>query len=196
MVDSKKEYITALLGIITIVDENNQVWSNYDIRIEISHTYPYTVPSVYEESKLIERNWGFHISKEGKCCLDIHHSLLLKRRRGINLTHFYQDVIYPFFANHQFKVNDGSYANGEYQHFEKGIIQYYEEELGLTDRNYVLKLIDSAILGTKYERNTVCIICGSPKFKKCCLPKINKLMLFGNDQLKIDYGIFASIDIN
>lgn len=182
----------ALRGVITVVDENSQVWADYDVRIEISSAYPYTIPSVYEESKLIERDWSFHISKDGKCCLDIHHVLLLKRRIGINLTHFYQNVIYPFFANHQFKVDDGNYANGEYKHFGKGIIQYYNEELGLTDRDYILKLLDSVISGTKYARNTTCCICGSPKFKKCCLPKINKLTLFGEDQLKRDYEIFKS----
>ncbi|SRX76371.1 hypothetical protein [Aequorivita antarctica] len=196
LVDSNRKHIATLQGTITIVDENNQIWSDYDIRIEISHAYPYTIPSIYEESKLIERDWEFHISKEGKCCLDIHHSMLLKRRKGISLINFYQNVIYPFFANHQYKVNEGSYANGEYKHFEKGIIQYYEEELDLTDRDYILKLIDSAILGTKYARNNTCTICGSPKFKKCCLPKINKLTLFGKDQLKTDYGIFASLSIN
>lgn len=192
LVNSNKAHIRTLRGIITVVDENSQLWADYDVRIEISSAYPYTIPSVYEESKLIERDWDFHISKKGKCCLDINHSMLLKRRSGIKLTDFYQNVIYPFFANHQYRVDDGSYANGEYKHFEKGIIQYYNEELDLTGRDYILKLLESAILNTKYERNAICSICGSPKFKKCCLPKINKLKLFGKDQLKIDFEIFKS----
>ncbi|XMO85036.1 hypothetical protein AAFN75_09580 [Algibacter sp. AS12] len=190
LIDSKKKHGASLRGIITVVDENDQVWADYDVRIEIDSTYPYTIPSVYEVSKLIERNWDFHISKSGKCCLDIHHSLLLKMRAGIDLTDFYQNVIYPFFANHQYRIDDGNYANGEYKHFEKGIIQYYKEELDLSETDYILKLLESAILDSKHERNIVCNICGSSKFKRCCLSKINKLKLFGKDQLKVDYEIF------
>lgn len=192
LIDSKKDNETTIRGIITVVDDINQVWADYDVRIEISSTYPYTIPSVYEVSELIERDWSFHISKDGKCCLDIHHSLLLKRRSGIELIDFYQNIIYPFFANHQYKMDNGKYANGEYKHFEKGIIQYYQEELHLVDRDYVLKLLETAIFNTKYERNTTCMICGSPKFKRCCLPIINRLKLFGKDQLKSDYEIFKS----
>ncbi|WP_299248856.1 hypothetical protein [uncultured Aquimarina sp.] len=190
LVDSSKNYLSILRGVITVVDENNQVWSNYKVRIEIVSTYPYTIPNVYEESQLIERNWDYHISKNGYCCLNIPHNLLLKKRRGINLINFYQTEIYPFFANHQYRLADGNYAKGEYAHFEQGIIQYYEEELGLNNIEKIIQLLNFAINNKKIEPNKTCVICGNLKFKKCCRSVYNKLRLFGKEQLLKDLKIF------
>ena len=80
-------------------------WGNYDIDVFVpTINYPQVTPIVVETTKNIERSWDFHISDEGICCLSIPHKLILAKRSGINLINFYRDFIYPFFANHQFKL--------------------------------------------------------------------------------------------
>lgn len=180
----------ALYGEIDIVDNKKELWSKYKVLIAIKSTYPYTIPLVFEMSEVIERNWDFHISKEGACCLDISHDLILKRNTGINITKFYQEVIYPFFANHQYKITEGKYANGEYKHDGDGIMQYYASKLGLNDKVLILGLIKKALIGGKSEPNKICPICGKLKYKKCCRPIVNKLRLYGQDQLRLDLSVF------
>jgi len=187
----KKQNCEALYGEIAIVDKKKQHWKNYKVLITINSSYPHTIPKVYEISEIIERDWDYHISKEGACCLNISHDLILKRNRGINLTEFYQEVIYPFFANHQYKIAEGEYANGEYKHHGDGIIQYYEQKLNLKEPVLILKLINKALESGKSEPNKECSICGKPKYKKCCRPIVNKLRLYGIDQLKTDLSVFV-----
>tara|TARA_R110002050_G_scaffold171077_7_gene303022 strand:+ start:1144 stop:1809 length:666 start_codon:yes stop_codon:yes gene_type:complete len=188
-----KHNCEALYGEISVVDEKKQHWKNYKVLITINTSYPHTIPSVYEMSDVIERDWDFHISKKGACCLDITHDLILKRNTGINLIEFYRDVIYPFFANHQYRISKGHYANGEYDHHEAGIIQYYRTKLGLKDPLYIINLINKAIKGDKFEANKDCPICGNPKYKKCCRPLVNKLRLYGKQQLESDLITFNKI---
>ena len=180
----------ALYGEIAVVDKKKQFWKNYKVLITINSSYPHSIPSVYEMSDIIERDWDYHISKEGACCLDITHDLILKRNTGINLIEFYRKVIYPFFANHQYKIAEGHYANGEYEHHGDGIIQYYRTKFGLENSSFIVKLITKALNGGKSGANNKCPICGNPKYKKCCRPLVNKLRLYGKKQLERDLILF------
>jgi hypothetical protein len=186
----EKHDCEALYGEISIVDKKKQHWKNYKVLITINSSYPRTIPSVFEMSDVIERDWDYHISEKGACCLDITHDLILKRNTGINIIEFYRDVIYPFFANHQYKIVEGHYANGEYKHFGEGIVQYYDTKLGLKEPSQIVKLITEAINNRKLQANKECPLCGNPKHKKCCRPIINKLRLYGKNQLKKDLAVF------
>ena len=181
----------ALAGTIDIIDETGEYWDSYKIAITFDENrYPNVIPTVIELSENIERNWDFHISDEGSCCLDIPHRLIKLKRRGIILTSFYKDIIYPFFANHQYKLSKGEYANGEYKHHEKGIIQFYEEEFSLVDNEIIIKHIKLAIGEIKALPNKECPVCRQPKYKKCCRPISEKLSIYGKNQLKSDLEIF------
>lgn len=189
----EKHDCEALYGEIAVVDKKKQHWKNYKVLITVHASYPHTIPSVYEMSDVIERDWDYHISKKGACCLDITHDLILKRNTGINLIEFYREVIYPFFANHQYKIAEGDYANGEYKHFEDGIIQYYETKLGLIEPLLTVKLITEALENRKLEANKECPICSNQKHKKCCRPIINKLRLYEKKQLMKDLAVFEKL---
>lgn len=180
-------------GVVDIIDTNDDFWNNYEVRIVIPKSnYPNIIPKVYEVSNKIDRDIDFHVSKKGKCCLDIHHKLILEARKGITLISFYQKYIYPFFANHQFKVKTDTYAGEEYEHDIDGIIQYYKEEFKLTDFNLIVKHIECTLGILKAERNKQCPICGKPKYKKCCSPIVEKLKRYGKELLKVDLEIFKN----
>ncbi|WP_299159163.1 hypothetical protein [uncultured Tenacibaculum sp.] len=181
----------AIVGTVDVVDEIGVHWKSYKIVILLNEeNYPNIIPKVFELTDIIERDWDYHVSKKGYCCLDIPHKLIKQKRRGINLTEFYKNVIYPFFANHQFKLAKGSYANGEYEHYDKGIIQFYKEEFGLIDVEVIIKHIELAVGEYKAEPNRECPICGKPKYKKCCKPISNSLLVYGISRLKSDLELF------
>lgn len=181
-----------ITGMIDIVDSKSSYWDSYKIAIIINkNSYPYTIPTVMEVSEKIERDWDFHISTKGSCCLNIPHELIKLRKRGIILSDFYSDVVYPFFANHQYKLSKGEYVNGEYKHFDEGIIQFYNEEYNLTDEGIIYAYLNLALGNSKAEPNRKCPVCGGRKYKKCCRPIVNKLKGHGNNRLDSDLKIFA-----
>lgn len=191
--DKTKDNYLVLNGAINVVDTNGDFWNDYEVRIVIPKLgYPHVVPKVYECSTKIERDDDFHISKKGECCLDIHHKLILEKKRGITLISFYKKYIYPFFSNHQYKIKTKSYAGEEYEHDADGVVQFYNEEFNLTDNELIIKYIECSLGMLKTERNKQCPICGSPKYKKCCRITVDKLKSFGKEILKLDLEIFKS----
>jgi len=179
-------------GTIDIVDSKSIYWDSYKIAIIVNKdNYPNTIPSVMEVSEKIERDWDFHISENGLCCLNIPHKLIRLKKNGITLSDFYSEVVYPFFANHQYRLSEGKYANGDYKHFEEGIIQFYEEEYNLTDTKIICAYLNLALGRLKAESNRKCPICGGYKYKKCCRPIVERMKVYGRDRLAADLKAFS-----
>lgn len=145
-VESPKAGYLALRGDISVIDDKKKFWGKFDVQILINESmYPNTIPIVIEKSEVISRDWNYHISKKAECCLDIPHKLIRRRNRGIVFEAFYKEVIYPFFSNYYYKKSTGSYANGEYDHFFAGIVQYYNEEYGLRNFDHIVALLETAV---------------------------------------------------
>lgn len=180
-----------LEGKLSVIDSNNRLWGEFEILIAIEESnYPHTIPLVFEKSQIINRDWDYHISKKGQCCLDIPHKLLKLKKRGIVLEEFFREVIYPFFANYHFKDATGRYANGEYKHHSEGIIQFYYEEYGLENDKLILNILETSIKGVKYEPNRKCPLCGGNKYKKCCRKIVYQLRQYNKEQLSKDFRVF------
>lgn len=191
IVESPKTGYLALEGKISVLDKSDKLWGHFKILILINEAeYPYTVPIVIEKTQIINRDWDFHISKEGECCLDIPHKLMKRKRRGIVFEEFYREIIYPFFANYHYKVSTGNYANGEYKHHAEGIFQFYNEEYKLNEVPLIINLLQTAFTGIKYEPNKKCPLCGGRKYKKCCRNIVLSLKQYGKPQLYQDLSIF------
>lgn len=179
-----------LKGMIDIVDVQGNYWDNYEVKIVIpTYKYPNIIPQVYEFSTKIIRENDWHISKKGECCLDITHKLILIQKKGIDLISFYQNKIYPFFANHQYKLKTGNFANGDYPHEFEGIKFFYENEIGLNDTDLIINIL-IAITQNKLPSKTANCLCGQNKFKHCHLPIISSLIQYGKQRLKEDLLLF------
>lgn len=180
-----------LTGMVNIITVAGEFLDSYQITISCSKKYyPYTIPIVTEKSQKIFRHWDNHISAKGECCLSIPHNLLMMKNRGIVLKKFYSDVIYPFFANYHYKKLSGEYANGEYAHFDEGIIQYYRESFSLVDPLHIKRILEAALGNHDFPSYHICPICGNRKYKKCCRKIIYKLLPLGKERLKEDLKIF------
>lgn len=188
--DDKK---VELKGVIDIIDTDGNYWDNYDIKIVVPiYKYPNIIPQVYENSKKIIRENDWHISVDGECCLDITHNLILLQNKGVDLISFYKEKAYPFFANHQYKLRTGSYANGDYPHLFDGIKYFYENEIGLFDDEVIIKILSSILKNRLPQKLAICL-CGKNKYKHCHLPTVTKLIRFGKQRLSEDLVLFQNI---
>ncbi|MGY6649483.1 hypothetical protein [Wenyingzhuangia sp. IMCC45574] len=180
-------------GEVDVIDEDGVFRNSYKISIILDPNYPNSLPKVKEVSNYIERDEDFHISKEGFCCLEIPHELHKYKRQGYDLISYYKDYIYPYFVNHQYKLSEGSYANGEYEHFDKGVVQYYRENFHLSEPKEIVLLLKISLNIIEARRNSICPICGKGKFKKCCGKKLDMVKFFDKKSLLNDLLVFQKL---
>lgn len=182
------ERYAKIIGDIDICDTTGNYLDSFIIEVWLDiNSYPYSTPLVREYSKKIERHEDWHIDEDGCCCLDIEHELEHRAKRGIELVSFYQDSIYPFFANTLYKMTFGEYANGEYGHFFEGVVQFYDKKLLLSDYFLIIKIIKAVLNNTIPGRNDRPCICGlDNKFKKCHLDCIEFLKSLPRERLLQD----------
>lgn len=191
----KKRYgkrYSPLKGEIDVCDTAGNYLESFDIEIWLDNDqYPHSIPLVRERSNKIERHEDWHIDNDGYCCLDIEHELEYKAKRGIELVSFYQNDIYPFFANTLYKINFGSYANGEYGHSFRGVEQFYDEKLQLKDHSLIIKILEAVLNNKIPGRNDRPCICGlNKKFKRCHLKCISFLQSLSKERLLKDLAGF------
>lgn len=194
--DKRRENKFSILrGIMDICDTSG-LYLGYSFEIKIyidKEKYPYCVPIVVELSKLIERDESWHINNDGVCCLDIDHKLEFLSKTGINIIAFYQEVIYPYFANTVYKMNTGKYANGEYLHNFNGVIQFYNEDLMESNSDIIISILKSILENKIPGRNSICICGSNRKFKKCHIGMINFLKSLSRERLIRDLEGFKSV---
>lgn len=182
-------------GEIDICDSAGNYLDSFNIDIFLDNDrYPYSIPMVKECSTKIRRHEDWHIDDSGYCCLDIDHELEYKAKRGIELINFYRNSIYPYFANALYKMNFGEYSNGEYDHFFKGVVQFYNKKLLLKDNHLILKILNAVLSNTLPGRNARPCICGQDKkFKRCHLKCIEFLQCLSKERLLKDLAGFEEL---
>ncbi|WP_422351508.1 hypothetical protein [Flagellimonas sp.] len=191
--DGKK--YSKLSGDIDICDTTGIYLDSFNIEIWLNkERYPYSTPLVKEHSTKIQRHEDWHIDEDGYVCLDIEHELEYKAKKGIQLVGFYQDHIYPFFANTLYKMSFGKYANGEYGHFFEGVVQFYKEKLQLADGPIIITILNAILDNTVPGRNARPCICGEDKkFKRCHLQSVEFLQSLSRERLLKDLAGFEEI---
>lgn len=189
-INSKTQEIY-LKGILDICDMNSEYWGSFNILLKISRKHPYDIPIVYETGKSITPGDNRHISEQGKCCLDIPHKLLKMSKKGIVLCDFIVDVVYPYFANQLYYNKEKEYASGEWQHREKGVFQFYREELNLKNKKIATHFLTCILEKNIPSRNELCL-CGKDKFKRCHGDAVNFLISLGDEKLNEDLKLFQT----
>lgn len=190
---SKKGKIWIVSGELDICDQAGDYWETFMVAIYLSSSYPYCVPKVRELSGIIKRDANWHIDEDGFCCLDIEHRMLLLAKRGINLTDFIKNKVYPYFANQIFKKNKGNYASGEYLHNFDGIKQFYREGLNIEEPKLAIDILRGVISKKLPKRNEPCL-CGEGKYKRCHMKSVELLRSLPHERIKKDLDEFLNID--
>ncbi|NOQ71168.1 MAG: hypothetical protein GQ574_04140 [Crocinitomix sp.] len=191
-----------LIGDIDISDTDGNYFATYKVKIIVPVKYPHGVPKLIEISKLIPRDDDRHIDKNGICCVNMEHELILLARRKLLLFDFIKDQVYPYLANQQFFDKNKKFAGDEYPHFFEGIIKFYSEKLDLTNHTLSIKFLEAILNNQIPSRNDVCL-CGEKssngkylKIKNCHQDTVDFLKSVGQEQLKKDLKGFKQKKLN
>lgn len=181
-----------LEGYIDVKDLEDTVRGSFRIRISIPWNYPNGFPDLRELDKVIPRVPDRHIYESGDCCVTVTQWQILEAHKGIGIEQFVNKYALPFLANQIHFEEYGEWANGEYSHGHKGLIEFYEEFLGTTDSEILIGSIELAMRLKRLGRNKPCF-CGSDlKYKTCHGDKVATLELLGYARLKTDLEIIQN----
>tara|TARA_B100001245_G_C22885193_1_gene425858 strand:+ start:1249 stop:1896 length:648 start_codon:yes stop_codon:yes gene_type:complete len=182
-----------IIGKLDICDRKGVFWDSYDILLITGKNYPFSVPILIETSKKVPHDEERHISKEGICCMDMDHKLLKVASKGIHLCQFILDYVYPFFANQLYYDQECEYADGEWSHHFEGIVEFYHQELQLSDPVLIVKFLEQLLTNSLPPRNSPCL-CGSKKYKDCkCKQSIDFLKGLPTHRLQEDLEGFRKL---
>lgn len=141
---------------------------NYEVEIDIS-VFPEQFPLVCETSERIPRKADRHIYEDtGHFCFttSAKESILLKNSVK-TLPDFFRKILIPFLQNNSYFEINKRYSQGEYAHGLEGVIQAYQDILGVKDVQVIIQVLVERVRGGKRRPNDLCY-CGSRlKIKKC-----------------------------
>jgi hypothetical protein len=163
-------------GSIDVIDADGGYWDTYDVSILIPAGYPLEIPILIETSKKIERHEDWH-NRDGICCLSTNAKMYSVLGKNMTLFNWLEKFAHPFLANHVFRIKTGNYANNEFDHGTKGIIQGYCEIFNFTNEFEVIERLSLICGNKKIGRNDLCFCGVGKKYKKCFLinPKYHYL---------------------
>ena len=128
----------------------------------------------------------------GYCCLTTRFMEEIILRKHIrNLKDFFREVLIPYFLRQIFYEVEGEYDD-ELAHGTPGIIQSYEEVLGISDLDLLIPLMEERAKGHRIGRNATCY-CGAPKIKRCTEHQQNyeEFRMVPQDVIKSDLEKFV-----
>lgn len=186
------EKFYVLKGTIHVKDSKDDfIWDSFEVEYHIllgeyvkelgckknmDLVYPNILPLVYLTDHKEIMHPDFHITEKGLCCLSPDVECFEILSKNYNLMDFTEKLVIPFFANQVFFQKTGSWAYGEYKHFEEGLLDYYSEKM-MIEKEQVLSGLKIVSRLNNINRNDKCF-CGSEKKYKSCHLNILNAMIF------------------
>ena len=168
---SLPQFAFVINGYFDVVDADDYHWGTFEASIYFHHTYPKGFPSLVDKSELFPWHIDWHINPiNGECCVCSPLESIENGDRGITIVEYIDHYVIPFYANQIYRREYGEYKNGEYSHFEEGVWETLAEEINISDKDMLKKLING--LPLKYRRNDPCFCGSGKKAKKCHGPRI------------------------
>lgn len=167
-----------LEGDVPIHDANGCLWDILTVRIEYDYTYPKGFADLYEIGGDIPKTESWHKSTSDKCCVCTTPEEQIQKQKSQKAYYFLEEYALPFLVNYVYKKQYGFYPKGDYEHYENGIIQWYQEQFGCCSianiqRILLLILQDKKVLNLENE-----CFCGlGRKFEDCHFDFCNDLRL-------------------
>ncbi|MDW8852588.1 SEC-C metal-binding domain-containing protein [Flavobacterium sp. MMLR14_040] len=158
--------VKILLGEVDIFDGANTYVDSFSIKVIAPSRYPHEFPRLFETGNKFEHIADRHISEDGSCCVCSLQEENLVSQRGITIKSFFLKYVLPYLANQVYFDSQGKWVNGDFEHGDLGIFQYYSELLKLENIAEVIEFL-SVFNVSKIYRNDDCF-CGSGKKLKRC----------------------------
>lgn len=164
----------------------------FDIEIKLPDDYPNSLPEVKELGGKIPISGERHINYDGTCCLTVPVKMHQDLGKDYSITDFIEKFVVPFFANQVYYEIRGLWANGDYSHGDRGILECYKDILKLSNLQQITELMK--IAQQIFPKTTKTCPCGSgKKLRDCHLPElINLKATIPTNLLKKNYKTFMS----
>ena len=141
----------------------------YSIVVITLSKHPVEMPVLYsDDPKLPAGILDRHIMSNGMACLGIGAEIKRKWRPENGLVGFFRDYVTPFLA-WQVYYDEFGHAppSGQRSHFAKGILEFYAEELGLSDTSCATDFMGLLAMPNRPKGHLACP-CGSGKKLRDC----------------------------
>ena len=141
---------------------------SYEILMFLNN-YPDHFPIVIETGGRIPKKLDRHIyTDSGSCCFTTAaKAQILLKTKIISLVKFIDEIVIRYFQNNSFYELNNKYCFEEYEHGSLGIIQSYQDILGIQEVQSIIRLIIQRLKDKKLTIRDECY-CGSKlTLKKC-----------------------------
>lgn len=170
----RDEFVT-LVGVLRLNAQikDSVITDSYKILIIFPHNYPTEAPIAFETSEKIPQE--FHHLSHNKLCLGTPIEINSIFSLNKTIRNYLEKLLIPYLLQFSYKTKYGIMPFGERSHGIKGIYEFYEEKIGLSDNSSIVKFLlsikDKKINGKKY------CPCGSNlSFWKCHMKTAKILM--------------------
>ncbi|KXH81618.1 SEC-C domain-containing protein [Chryseobacterium kwangjuense] len=155
-------------GNFYLKNDEGELIESFNIVIVVNHKkYPNSFPLLLLIDDKIEKSLDNHLSKDGLVCLEHTYSLNKIESGGIRVYDFINHYLTKYFSWVLVKKYGRSEILDEYQHHEKGTIQFYQELLKTMDKKIIYQFLEEYCHQIKTKQNSMCYCGSGKKLKKC-----------------------------
>jgi len=188
----EKKFGHCLYGTIDITGVNGEVYDSFKVKLVFIGKYPFQLPFLFDIGNRIPHSEERHISKSGICCVCSKREQDVRQQKGIRVLEFLNEYVIPFYANQLYFEQEKEWVNGDYKHFDEGVLQDYQELTGIEDSNAIVNCITDA-RKCRAGRNESCP-CGSElKYKNCHRVLYDEIKKLSNDRVLEDIETLNSL---
>lgn len=160
--------------------------AEFSIEIKLLDDYPTSLPEVKEIGGKIFRSDERHINEDGTCCLTIPAKIHQDLGKNYSIVTFIEIFVIPFFANQIYYEINGVWANGDYSHGEKGLLEFYSELLETKSHEMVADLMKISLQPFP-KLSQKCPCKSGKRLKKCHFNGVILLKKIPLIQISSDY---------
>lgn len=141
---------------------------HYEVEIDFS-LFPVRFPLVKEIGERIPRKADRHVYEDtGHFCFTTNaRECILLKKEVKTLPDFFGKILLPYLWNNSYYELNGEYAHGEYSHGLPGVIESYQDILGIQDTRLIGRTLHDHIKRRKLRPNDLCFCESKVKIKNC-----------------------------
>lgn len=160
------------------------IFDIYTIKIEVTSNFPNSIPTVYELSQKIPRDFQ-HKYDNNECCLGVEGELIMKLSNTPTILGFIDNILVDFLFSSSHYIRYGFFPFGERKHGGEGVLSFYKEYFEVEDSKKATDLLYLAV-NNKYRGHLMCPCESGMKLRNCHGAKVRRICECNNENFKRD----------
>lgn len=141
---------------------------SYEVEIQLER-YPELFPVVFETEGRIPNKMDRHMYTDtGSCCFTTAaKSQILLKTKIKSLLLFIDEIVVRYLENNSYYEINGEYSFEEYDHGSNGVVQSYQDILGIKNLKSIGRLMIQRLKNDKLRIRDLCYCNSGDTLKKC-----------------------------